>query len=216
MPRPGVPLVLAFALSGVLHTAAAIWVPDFAGRARARPPSVLTVSIAAVAPRAAMEATVPPAPEVEPRQIRDRRAALERAPRSRVATAGAPSAPAPIARVQAPPRADPAPAAPLPARADDGGGDTGDPMAEATRTAALQSQTAARAAPEAGSAAALSRSGVDYLDNPQPEYPAAARRLRMEGTVVLRVLVSSDGLPSESRVARARVRRSWTRPRCAR
>jgi protein TonB len=36
-----------------------------------------------------------------------------------------------------------------------------------------------------------------YLDNPKPDYPAAARRLGEEGTVVLRVHVMRDGRPLE-------------------
>ncbi|MDH5344064.1 MAG: energy transducer TonB, partial [Betaproteobacteria bacterium] len=34
-----------------------------------------------------------------------------------------------------------------------------------------------------------------YLRNPPPRYPPAARRLGSEGTVMLRVLVSAEGLP---------------------
>ncbi|HKC45137.1 MAG TPA: TonB family protein [Burkholderiales bacterium] len=36
-----------------------------------------------------------------------------------------------------------------------------------------------------------------YLDNPAPAYPAASRRMREEGKVVLRVLVSAEGLPEK-------------------
>ncbi len=36
---------------------------------------------------------------------------------------------------------------------------------------------------------------VAYLRNPPPRYPAAARRNGSEGTVMLRVLVSAEGLP---------------------
>ncbi|MBC7945789.1 MAG: energy transducer TonB [Burkholderiales bacterium] len=36
---------------------------------------------------------------------------------------------------------------------------------------------------------------VAYLDNPKPAYPLAARRLKLEGTVVLRVLVKASGAP---------------------
>ena len=34
---------------------------------------------------------------------------------------------------------------------------------------------------------------ADYLDNPAPPYPPLARRMREQGKVVLRVLVSADG-----------------------
>ena len=34
-----------------------------------------------------------------------------------------------------------------------------------------------------------------YLNNPKPKYPVAARRLKLQGTVTVRVLVSEDGYP---------------------
>ena len=37
--------------------------------------------------------------------------------------------------------------------------------------------------------------GADYLHNPKPVYPAASRRFREEGRVVLRVRVSAQGAP---------------------
>lgn len=43
--------------------------------------------------------------------------------------------------------------------------------------------------------------GVAYLNNPLPVYPALARRMRMEGTVMLKVLVSKDGSPLKVEVA---------------
>lgn len=39
--------------------------------------------------------------------------------------------------------------------------------------------------------------GARYLHNPAPDYPLAARRAGQEGTVVLRVLVSADGLAEQ-------------------
>jgi len=36
---------------------------------------------------------------------------------------------------------------------------------------------------------------ADYLHNPKPQYPLIARRLKLEGTVIVRVLVSSEGKP---------------------
>ena len=47
------------------------------------------------------------------------------------------------------------------------------------------------------------RFDADYLNNPSPPYPAAARRLRLQGTVVLRVTVSDSGLPLEIRVVQS-------------
>ena len=37
--------------------------------------------------------------------------------------------------------------------------------------------------------------GADYLNNPKPIYPAFARRMGIEGTVMLKVLVSPEGRP---------------------
>ena len=39
-----------------------------------------------------------------------------------------------------------------------------------------------------------------YLNNPAPPYPAAARRLRLQGTATVRVLVSPDGRPKSVRL----------------
>ena len=36
---------------------------------------------------------------------------------------------------------------------------------------------------------------ADYLNNPVPPYPAAARKLKLQGTVIVRVLVSPQGKP---------------------
>ncbi|MCX7897218.1 MAG: TonB family protein [Rhodocyclaceae bacterium] len=41
------------------------------------------------------------------------------------------------------------------------------------------------------------RFDADYLENPRPAYPPLARRMGEEGKVVLRVLVSPEGLPIE-------------------
>lgn len=38
------------------------------------------------------------------------------------------------------------------------------------------------------------RFSADYLQNPSPPYPALARRMKEQGKVILRVLVSADGL----------------------
>jgi protein TonB len=36
---------------------------------------------------------------------------------------------------------------------------------------------------------------VDYLHNPKPQYPLVARRMKLEGTVIVHVLVGSTGKP---------------------
>ncbi len=45
--------------------------------------------------------------------------------------------------------------------------------------------------------------GARYLHNPAPDYPLAARRAGQEGMVVLRVLVSAEGLPEQIGIHRS-------------
>jgi len=47
------------------------------------------------------------------------------------------------------------------------------------------------------------RFDADYLDNPKPAYPPAARRLGEEGKVVVRVFVEPDGRPGKLEVQRS-------------
>lgn len=42
-----------------------------------------------------------------------------------------------------------------------------------------------------------------YLNNPVPSYPPLARRMREEGVVLVRVLVSSEGLPDQIELKRS-------------
>jgi protein TonB len=37
--------------------------------------------------------------------------------------------------------------------------------------------------------------GAAYLHNPPPSYPAVARKLKLQGTAIVRILVSSEGQP---------------------
>lgn len=53
----------------------------------------------------------------------------------------------------------------------------------------------APAAPAAPAPVTAPRFDAAYLNNPKPAYPFAARRLGEEGTVLLHVRVSADGLP---------------------
>ena len=55
------------------------------------------------------------------------------------------------------------------------------------------------AAPPAPAAPRIEQpsSNAAYLNNPRPGYPALSRRLREEGQVTLRVLVSPDGQPAQ-------------------
>jgi len=44
---------------------------------------------------------------------------------------------------------------------------------------------------------------VDYLHNPKPQYPAIARRMKLEGTVIVQVLVNSVGKPEVVRLEKS-------------
>jgi protein TonB len=53
----------------------------------------------------------------------------------------------------------------------------------------------------AGETVTSPKFGVAYLNNPKPVYPAFARRMGMEGTVMLKVLVSCQGISLKIEVA---------------
>ena len=61
---------------------------------------------------------------------------------------------------------------------------------------------AAVSAPVRAEAIELPHFDVAYLNNPRPAYPPIARRLGLEGLVVLRVQVSAGGAPEQVAVAR--------------
>jgi|SRR5579884_730000 len=44
---------------------------------------------------------------------------------------------------------------------------------------------------------------ADYLNNPIPPYPAAARKLKLQGTVIVRVLVNPQGKPEVVQLAKS-------------
>lgn len=127
----------------------------------------------APAPEPPREAAPPPPPTPEP--------APKPAPRPR---------PKAAPRVPEPP---PAAVAPAPVTAPTS------EAAAATPSAASPAAAASVHAPEPSPAAPLAvseaRYDAAYLDNPPPTYPALSRRLREQGEVVLRVLVSAAGAP---------------------
>ncbi len=53
---------------------------------------------------------------------------------------------------------------------------------------------------QASAAATPPAFDATYLNNPAPLYPSAARRLRLEGTVLLRVQVSAEGAPQQIQI----------------
>jgi protein TonB len=70
-------------------------------------------------------------------------------------------------------------------------------------TAGAAGGTPSGAEREAGSGATVVAAVPRYRMTPAPEYPAAARRLRQEGVVLLAVEVSAEGRPTAVSVARS-------------
>ena len=69
--------------------------------------------------------------------------------------------------------------------------------------------TVANAAPAVANSAGRSQAGVPphfdvaYLIKPQPAYPAMARRMGIEGLVLVRVQVSAVGVPEQVNIAQS-------------
>ncbi|MEY4725657.1 MAG: hypothetical protein RLZ36_284 [Pseudomonadota bacterium] len=74
---------------------------------------------------------------------------------------------------------------------------TASPQNAATTSA----NTPATGAAKAGSPSVVEPSAdADYLKNPPPAYPRASRRLGEQGTVIVRVLINTQGLPEKAEV----------------
>ncbi len=144
------------------------------------PPQALTVTMVGAAPVAAPVVEVPPAPKHTHSHERH-------VPQP---------APQPVQAVQR----TPAPEAIVVERA------TTAPVAAVSvvETPALPPVTKVAVAPAAPSRAEAIEPphfNVAYLNNPRPAYPPMARRLGIEGLVVLRVQVSAKGTPDQVAVA---------------
>ncbi|TCT19760.1 energy transducer TonB [Thiobaca trueperi] len=225
-PLPSVPLWLAASIAvmaeGALLAGLAIWSPspEFSSPSTLIEVSLVSLpslaesaattdGLASVAdpepePASAPVATPPPVPEPvapAPPEPAPPVAVPEPAPKPVVAPELKPQ-PKPKPKQAAKPQTKPQPASPpRPA-----------PSAQTTRRLARTDQGAANNAPSArrengtertagkGSAGAAASSPVAYLNNPPPDYPGTARRLRQEGTVHLRVLVGAGGQPGEVRL----------------
>ena len=70
------------------------------------------------------------------------------------------------------------------------------PVAQPAETKAPSNAQPAATAPREAAAITPPSSTAAYLNNPRPEYPRLARRYGEEGTVILRVLVTREGLPA--------------------
>ena len=143
---------------------------------------------------------VPPLPrqQPQPRPVREVKAAVRPQPQT-------PPAPQPARETPASPAPSvEAPSSTTPVSLPDGAGlplrnsasrDMGLPVFESRPSAPPASST--------GSAITPPQFGAAYLNNPRPAYPPAARKMGMEGTVTLKVLVSREGKVLEMEVARS-------------
>ncbi len=144
------------------------------------PATLLTEYVSPPAPVTQAEPP-PPAPAPKPQ-----RPTQVKAPAPRPAPAPLPVAdttPSPNAITVSPAKADPEPPAPITA------------AGPATPTAAPP----APAAPKIE----LPSSNAAYLQNPAPAYPAISKRMGEQGKVVLRVFISTDGLPQKIEISQS-------------
>ncbi len=151
-----------------------------------RPPELTPIQIALIPAEPSVRPAVPeqpPAAREEPKPVPPppKVQRVEPAPpKPRKAAPVKPAAPAPVTESpSALTQAAPEPAAP--------------PVAAASAPPAPPAAAPAPAAPTPVTAA---RFDAAYLNNPTPTYPMLSRRMREEGQVMLRVLVSADGLPT--------------------
>jgi protein TonB len=184
MPR--VPRNTAIAGAVVLLHVAALWGMNSGLLRRAVeivvPVQLLSEVITPPAPQVAPEPPPPaPAPPPVPRPVakpQPRKPVPPPAPRPEAAPSPAPAP----ALAAAPPEPQPEP--PLSA-----------PVAPAPAPAPVAAPAPARVE--------LPSTDADYLQNPQPEYPAISRRLGEEGQVMLRVLIGADGRPQQVELRRS-------------
>lgn len=174
-------LVAFLFASAALHAAVIVGVPGPSAQRDA--PLLPVLEVVLVQSEAARPASVEPMrPEA--------RAPARAGTAARVASAEPAPRPKPIARAPAQPvltLPDQPQAEEIAAPAETPGATPPAPAEPAPQTASLAPPT-----PASFSAA--------YLRNPAPRYPVAARRAGEQGTVTLKVLVGSDGLPQRVEV----------------
>lgn len=179
-PRTPFTLLAFLAASAAAHAAVIVALPEFSLDRAPAPVAVLEVVLVQSAPsRPLPVAEVRDKPAPNPAPPARRKAAESRAvPKS----------------IPKPPVAAP-PLLTLPAPAPDL--EVASPAEHAEATAGAETGSRAQVAIVAPTPPRFSAS---YLQNPAPRYPLAARRAGEQGTVRLKVLVSSDGLPQRVEV----------------
>lgn len=176
--------VLAAHLGGLAALLHFVSAPD-------QPPAITPIQIA----------LIPAEPSIQP-------VAPEQPPAPREEPKPTPPPPPKVERVEPPPKprtpprkpAPPKPAPPKPAPTPEAV--TSSPsaltQAEAAPPPPVAPPAPAVTAPVAAAPAPVIAARFDaaYLNNPTPTYPMLSRRMREEGQVMLRVLVSAEGLPA--------------------
>jgi protein TonB len=181
-PRTPSALLAFLAASAAVHAAVIVAVPEFSLDRAPAPVTVLeVVLVQTVLPRPLPIAEARPGPVPNPAPPVRRKVAKSRTvPKSIPKPTAAEAAP-PLLTLPAPaPDAEVAAATERP-----------EAMAGAAITPPAQVATVAPTPP---------RFSASYLQNPAPRYPLAARRAGEQGTVTLKVLVTSEGLPQRVQV----------------
>jgi periplasmic protein TonB len=193
------PFVIALGASCVLHAAAVASLPGLTERAPRWPSSSLTVTFAAGPPAVeaapAIEPAAVPRAQVAPYDAQRRQASQSPRPdRARRSSTPLPQSDRPDASA----RLDSTPAgASAPTTTTAESSDQGSPSATPP---AVVAAAAPSAGGEAGPPIEPPRFNAAYLNNPSPDYPAVARRLGLQGTVVLRVFVDVAGRAEQLKV----------------
>ncbi|HTO49472.1 MAG TPA: energy transducer TonB [Burkholderiales bacterium] len=170
-------IAASVAASVAFHAAVLVFGPGLMHEHPLEPPRVLSVLLQPEAP--AREEVTPPAPP-PPARRPPPRPAPQVAPRTPPPPAAPPPLPAAAEAIAAPPLLE--------------AGPKQEQSAPAQAIPAAPAQPVATAPREAPSPPDFRAA---YLRNPAPTYPTAARRNGEEGTVTLRVLVSTVGAPRE-------------------
>ena len=190
MRKIDTPFAIALGASCALHTVAAAYLPDITAQASAPQRAPVTVTLKAPPP-----APVTDIPRASPPPVRV--AKIERVIRR---------VPSPPVRRELPapePFVVPAPSVPVvPMEEPRESRQREAPIVVAAVAPPAVAVESRSVAVDAAPKIELPRFDVAYLQNPPPAYPAIARRMRLEGTVVLRVLVDALGHAEELRIGK--------------
>lgn len=148
-------------------------------------PVTMPIQVALIQAEAPKPAAPPP-PTVKPDPTPLPPARVEPKPRPRTVTKAPPTKPTPVPTTTAPSAITSAEPVPAP-----------EPPAPAAQVPA-----AAPATEPVSATVVAARFDAAYLNNPAPTYPPLSRRMREEGKVMLKVLVSADGLPVRIELSR--------------